>query len=526
VGELSTSTDLARTTIRSLIECGVNTFVLSPGSRNAPLSIALYEASKKGLVDLHVKIDERGAGYFALGIAKASNNYVAVVCTSGTAAVNYHPAILEAHHGADKLLVITADRPARLRSTGANQTTNQSNIFGDIKSHDFAAPIDIRALLIGGPVHLNIQFDEPLLPTDSNDWLAGLEIVPLESKNENCETISLTEKSVIVIGHDCGTFTVEEIREALAGLRLPIIAEDPISFPEALAHASLFLADEGIRNVLKTDQVIVIGRTTLSRSLNSFVNEAVRQIVIDPRMASVDSARSADQKLHQLPAFVGAPSIQYFDNWKLASDSAHADLHNLHQFSEHTAVRSIVAQLPNDAALFIGSSRPIRDIEGFSSPRKGITTFANRGLAGIDGNISTAFGIAEKFERSYSILGDITFMHDLSALVAPTSANLTIFIIDNNGGGIFSTLPQVGVEGFEKIFGTPQNVDLERVVTGYGINVEKVKTESDLKRVIAAQEKGLRVVIIEVPERSEMAAGLKVIYQSVSSAVRIGLNLA
>jgi 2-succinyl-5-enolpyruvyl-6-hydroxy-3-cyclohexene-1-carboxylate synthase len=163
VGQLSTSTDLARTTVRSLIECGVNTFVLSPGSRNAPLSIALYEASKKGLVDLHVKIDERGAGYFALGISKATNNYVAVVCTSGTAAVNYHPAILEAHHSANKLLVITADRPARLRSTGANQTTNQSNIFGDIESHDISHSIDVAALLVGGPVHLNIQFDEPLL---------------------------------------------------------------------------------------------------------------------------------------------------------------------------------------------------------------------------------------------------------------------------------------------------------------------------------------------------------------------------
>ena len=117
-------------------------------------------------------------------------------------------------------------------------------------------------------------------------------------------------------------------------------------------------------------------------------------------------------------------------------------------------------------------------------------------------------------------------MHDLSALIAPTTANLTIFIVDNNGGGIFSTLPQAGVEGFETIFGTPQNVNLERVIAGYGIKVEKVKSQSDIKRVIASHEKNLRVVIIEVPERSVMAVGLKEIYQSVSSAVRIGLNLA
>jgi 2-succinyl-5-enolpyruvyl-6-hydroxy-3-cyclohexene-1-carboxylate synthase len=526
MGQLSNSTDLARTTVRSLIECGVNTFVLSPGSRNAPLSIALYQASKRGLVDLHVKIDERGAGFFALGAAKSSNNYVAVVCTSGTAAANYHPAILEAHHGANNLLVITADRPARLRGTGANQTTNQINIFGDIKSHDIAAPIDIRALLVGGPVHLNIQFDEPLLPTDSNDWLAGLEIAPIESTNESCEALSLTEKSVIVIGHDRGTFSVEEVREAVAGLRIPIVAEDPISFPEAIAHASIFLADEGVRRALKADQVIVIGRTTLSRSINAFINEATHQIVIDPRMAGLDIARSANQKFHNLPFFDAHLSGEYFDIWNSASKSAHSELHNLQSFSEHTAVRSIVENLPVDCALFIGSSRPIRDIEAFVSPRKSVTTFANRGLAGIDGNISTAFGIAEKFERSYAILGDLTFMHDLSALVAPTTANLTIFVIDNNGGGIFSTLPQAGVAGFEEIFGTPQNVNLERVVAGYGIAVEKVKTHSDIERVIAARNQGLRVVIVEVPARSEMAAGLKEIYQSVSSAVRIGLNLA
>ncbi|CAB4532502.1 unannotated protein [freshwater metagenome] len=526
MGQLSTSTDLARTTVRSLIECGVNTFVLSPGSRNAPLSIALYEASKKGLVDLHVKIDERGAGYFALGISKATNHYVAVICTSGTAAVNYHPAILEAHHGANKLLVITADRPARLRSTGANQTTNQSNIFGDIESHDISHSIDVAALLVGGPVHLNIQFDEPLLPSDSKDWLAGIKIAPVSPKKESCDAIPITEGSAIVIGHDRGTFSVEEIREALAGLRVPIIAEDPLSFPEALAHASIILADEGIRSALKADQVIVIGRTTLSRSINAFINEAKLQIVIDPRMATIDIARTAEQKLHTLPFFDAHLSGQYFDNWNLASKNAHADLHNLDPFSEHAVVRTIAELLPEDSALFIGSSRPIRDIEAFAAPRKGITVFANRGLAGIDGNISTVFGIAEKFDRTYAILGDLTFMHDLSALVAPTAANLTIFIIDNNGGGIFSTLPQAGVEGFETIFGTPQNVNLERVVAGYGIKVEKVKTPSDIARVISANENNLNVVIIEVPERAEMAAGLKEIYQSVSRAVRIGLNLA
>ncbi len=160
---MSNSTKLAHSLLRQLIEVGVSDFVVSPGSRNAPFLIALGEAAKKQIIDLHVKIDERGAAFFALGIAKASNNYVAVICTSGTAAANFHPATLEAWHSNAKLLVITADRPARLRKTGANQTTNQVDIFSQIKTHDLSTEINLKPLLIDGPLHLNVQFDEPLI---------------------------------------------------------------------------------------------------------------------------------------------------------------------------------------------------------------------------------------------------------------------------------------------------------------------------------------------------------------------------
>ena len=174
------STKLAHSLVRQLIELGVSDFVVSPGSRNAPLLIALGEAADKKLIDLHVKIDERGAAFFALGISKASNNYVAVICTSGTAAANFLPAALESVHGGNHLLIITADRPERLRKTGANQTTNQVDLFQFIKTHDISSDIEIRNALNGGPVHLNIQFDEPLLPEGSVDWLAGLKINQLK----------------------------------------------------------------------------------------------------------------------------------------------------------------------------------------------------------------------------------------------------------------------------------------------------------------------------------------------------------
>ena len=197
---MTTSTNLARATIRQLIESGVSDFVLSPGSRNAPLSIALHQAKEKGLIELHIKLDERGAGYFALGISKATDNYVAVICTSGTAVANYHPAVLEALHSGNKLLVITADRPERLRKTGANQTTDQVGIFKGVHTHDLTSPSQTE--LTGGPIHLNLQFDEPLLPSDESDWLIGLSVKPPAIQSANPKVLQATGNGVLVVGYD------------------------------------------------------------------------------------------------------------------------------------------------------------------------------------------------------------------------------------------------------------------------------------------------------------------------------------
>jgi len=517
------ATDLARGIVREMLELGISDVVLSPGSRNAPLSIALYEAAKKGFIDLHVRIDERGAAFFALGLAKASDNYVAIACTSGTAAANYHPAVLEAHHAHNKLLVLTADRPARLRGTGANQTTNQTNIYGDVKSHDVASPLSIAPLLLGGPVHLNIQFDEPLLPSDENDWLDGLEIEMAAGLPELDGELRVGEGTVVVIGHDRGTFEAELIQDALLGADVPVIVEDPLSFPGALPHAALFLADEQVRERLRAKAVVVIGRTTLSRSINAFIAGAEKLIVIDPRMADLDVHRSAAQKFFTMPSIIGESSAT---DWWNAAEATAEIIRSDATWSEQNALRTISESIPDGSSLFIGSSRPIRDIEAFADVRDGVTTFANRGLAGIDGNISTAFGIAFEFENNFAVMGDLTFLHDISALGNVPDVNLTLFIIDNNGGGIFSTLPQAGVAGFESIFGTPQNVNLYRVIAGFSLDVEKVKTASDIERVINHPQSGVKFVVVEVPARETMASELKGLYQSVSKAVRIGLNLA
>jgi 2-succinyl-5-enolpyruvyl-6-hydroxy-3-cyclohexene-1-carboxylate synthase len=275
---------------------------------------------------------------------------------------------------------------------------------------------------------------------------------------------------------------------------------------------------------LRPDQIIVIGRTTLSRSINAFVKDCAEVVVIDPRASTIDTSRTAHQIFTQFPEGSCEKDRDWLGIWNTASQGAQHSLHL--EWSEQSAIAAITSQIPDGAALFIGSSRPVRDIEAFASPRSGLQTFANRGLAGIDGNIATAFGIAEKFERSYAILGDITFLHDISALANPSKANLTIFIIDNNGGGIFNTLPQSGVDGFEKIFGTPHNLDLERVIAGFGGKVTKVKERADLLHTIIHQTLGLNFVVVEVPDRASNAFNLKEITQSLVSAVRIGRNLA
>ena len=522
---MSNSTDLARQTIRKLIESGVSDFVISPGSRNAPLSIALHEAHSKGLIELHVKLDERGAAFYALGISKATNKYVAVICTSGTAAANFHPALLEAWHSSNKLIAITADRPERLRKTGANQTTDQVGMFPNIKSYDLIA--GTRFDLGDGPTHLNIQFDEPLLPNDENDWLSGLSVTAESIPPRNPKSLSVTGNGVIVIGHDRGIFSRQEVADFIESSGLPVIAEDPLSFKNAIGHASSFLNDEVIRNQLKPDFAIVIGRTTLSRSINSFIASAAKSYVVDPRISTIDTKRTATQVFFELPKLeITNLNPSWISGWHEISRIAAQEISNEESWSEQVALATISSAIPDGSSLFVGSSRPIRDIEAFAKPRTGIEVFANRGLAGIDGNLSTVFGISNNFERTFAVIGDLTFLHDLTALLSPPKTNLTVFVIDNNGGGIFSTLPQAGVTGFEELFGTPQNQDLVKLISGFSIEVTKVKTASDLNHVIAENWRGLRFVIVEVPGRVQMAENLIKTYSRISSAVRIGLNLA
>ena len=523
---INPSTLLARVIVRQIIEAGVKDVVISPGSRNAPLSLAFYQASANGLITLHVRIDERTAAFFALGITKASGRPVPIVCTSGTAVANYHPAVLEASHTNLPLLVLTADRPAALRRTGANQTTEQARIFGkavryfaDVSGTAYPMELPFNSLQ-SGPVHLNIQFEEPLVGDSDDSWLDALKISPptLFDRKSPGTFYTKSTRGVLVIGHDRAGFSLDAVTEFSKQLGWPVIAEDPLSFSGAISHASIFLTSRKVVEDLAPDTVVVIGRTTLSRSVNSLIASARKVIAIDPRMATVDSDRSASQKFLQLPAVeVNQPDSDYADAWKKYSLRTTKLISDISTWSEALIAREIASGIPTGTSLFISSSRPIRDIEGFAEARTGVETFANRGLAGIDGNISTALGIASQRNETIAVLGDLGFLHDLTGLIQKEEIKLKIFVINNDGGGIFSTLSQRGVDGFETVFGTPHGLDPAKIAQSMGVAATTISTQSELITELSKPITGFSVVVISAPDRDTNADFLKGIYNNISS---------
>jgi 2-succinyl-5-enolpyruvyl-6-hydroxy-3-cyclohexene-1-carboxylate synthase len=523
---VNNSTSLARVVVRQIIESGITDVVISPGSRNAPLSLAFFAAAEQKLIKIHVRIDERTAAFFALGIIKATDRPVAVVCTSGTAVANYHPVVLEAHHTNTPLLVLTADRPAMLRRTGANQTTEQARIFGKAVRYfaDVDGPVYPMELpldsLRTGPVHLNLQFDEPLLPDDSTDWLSEIVVAPKSFVNRaKSATLRLVgARGVVVIGHDRGGLTVEEITKFTKTLGWPVITEDPLSFPDAIAHASVFLTSQEIRSTLIPQSVLVIGRTTLSRSINAFINSSPITYVVDPRTATVDTDRQADRVFTSLPDLQGViQSDDWIATWNKVSERTKKLVASLDGWNEAVIARTIAAAIPNETALFVSSSRPIRDLEGFAVPRGGVTTYANRGLAGIDGNISTALGIAYAHKATIAVLGDLSFLYDLTGLINKEDINCRFIVINNDGGGIFSTLPQRGSEGFETVFGTPHGLNPAEIAKSMGVSAKQISSIKELEAEVKSPISGISVVVCDAPDRESNADNLKAIYESLKS---------
>ncbi len=571
----------ARALVAGLVAQGVRDVVLAPGSRSAPLAYALAAAADDGSVRLHVRVDERSAGFLALGLAKGSDPVapVAVVTTSGTAVANLHPAVLEAHHTGVPLILLTADRPHELRGTGASQTTDQVGLFGRAVRYDVDVPAadgrdgEVRdplavthramAAALGrrngfpGPVHLNLAYRDPLQPPVGAALAASpalpdgyrQAVVPPSARPAGSDPALAGDpaRTLVVAGDGAG----QDARRLAEAQGWPLLAEPSSGAcggPNAIqAYRSLLGVEELGADV---ENVVVLGHPTLSRPVQRLLARPdVSVTVVAPGGAPwPDAARNAATVVDGLadpwfttPTEPRDPS--FLERWRTASAAAAAVV-------DHAAgdaagpgplavARAVAAATTPDDVLVVGSSNPVRDLDlvlgldaGPGAPPPAVV--ANRGLAGIDGIVSTATGVALRRSggpgRTRALLGDLTFLHDVGGLLRgplEPEADLQFVVVNDDGGSIFATLEhgalaavsEAGNATFERVFGTPHGADLAALCRGYGVVHRQVENVADLREALANPVPGVEVVEVRVPRAGRLEES-RALHEEIVRAVR------
>ena len=544
--------------VQALWARGVRNVVLAPGSRSAPLALVLHRADAVGDLRLHVRVDERSAGFLALGLATGSRRPVVVVTTSGTAVGNLLPAVMEAHHTGRQVVVVSADRPERLRGTGANQTTVQAGIFGRFAPcADLAvdAPLDSVAAAVEeaccrvGPSQLNVQLDADLMPPDPNPatwWsrpeaaaepdraeLARADVAPPRSE---AVVLPIGPRTVVVAGDDAGPAA----RLLAEAGNWPLLAE-PTSGArigrQAIRTYRLLLGT-GLRDEI--ERVIVIGHPTLSRPVTSLITDpAVDVVSVRDRTGTATDPGRIATIVDEVPVVASPPAAQssvqrapgWFDRWRGADDalSGHIDEYLARRPGSPLAIASVVAEAVTEhTTLVVGSSNVVRDLDVMATPwppHEHRFVVGNRGLAGIDGTVSTAIGIAlgrDGASRTIAFLGDLTLLHDANGLlIGPDEPvpDLTLVVLNDDGGAIFAGLEQGApayAPAFERVFGTPHHTNLAALCLAHGIAHERITQPERLAAVLGSAPSGIR--LIEVPaaraERRAEANHLRDLAQS------------
>jgi 2-succinyl-5-enolpyruvyl-6-hydroxy-3-cyclohexene-1-carboxylate synthase len=526
---VTSSTALAGAVVSALRRAGITDAVLAPGSRSAALAVALYEADASGAIRLHVRIDERTAGFLALGLAKGSHRPVPVVTTSGTAVANLHPAVLEALHVGERLIVLSADRPAALRRTGANQTAEQAGMFGervlcvDVTpgDADSAAAALEAAVRRRGPSQVNLQFDDPLLP----DALGGVPALAVGDPDPDPATGSYARphlappdgsvrletgpRTVVVAGDDAGP----PARLLAERANWPLLAE-PTSGARTGTHAlrtyRLLLGGE-LGDAI--ERVVVTGHPTLSRPVTRLVSRSDIEVVSVRTAAGIctDPGRVA-RHVESVPVVETADHPDWVTAWREADRRMAAAVDEVAAEPSGLALQvaaEVAAAVTPEALLTVGSSQPVRDLDLMAPPfaaGQRRLVIGNRGLSGIDGTLSTALGAAlgRKSSRALAYVGDLTFLHDVNALVlGPTEPrpDISIVVANDDGGAIFSTLEQGGPafsSSFERVFGTPHGVSIADLCRATGTSHVEVRDRSGLRAALAADVSGIRVIEIRI----------------------------
>jgi 2-succinyl-5-enolpyruvyl-6-hydroxy-3-cyclohexene-1-carboxylate synthase len=535
---------------------GLRHVCVSPGSRSTPLALAF---ARHGGFEVHVHLDERSAAFYALGLARGSGAPVATVCTSGTAVANWFPAAVEASMACVPLILLSADRPPELRGTGANQTIDQVGIFGrfvrwsadgELPDAGRDAPRRWRSLAaravahalapVPGPVHLNLPFEEPLVPAavavavdlgpgsdgrpGGRPWRA-VSVPPHLPDGEAVERlaalVTATERGLVVAGGMDDT-AADAILGFARSAAWPIVAEPTSGLrtgPPALAAGALLLEAEPFAAGHVPDVAVQFGATPTSRSVLAAVARVGRLVVVTPPGTEADPNRAAAMTLRCDPSRLAealtprlTPRVRsaWLSRWmeadRLATSGVSAWLGGLGQeIFEGRVARDLAAALPDGSVLFAGSSMPIRDLDSFMAPRPGLRVVGNRGASGIDGSVSTALGLATAMRersgaRAFALIGDLALLHDAGALMWARRGghDLVVVVVNNDGGGIFSLLQQAELPEHEVLFGTPHGLDLAGLATAAGAGHRLVRRSAELVPAVRAATEQGGVQLVEV----------------------------
>ena len=555
---MSAATDtyvLLRAFVDELSRCGLRHACTSPGSRSAPLVLSL---ARNRSLQCHSHVDERCAGFFALGLAKRSGLPAAVACTSGTAVAELAPAVIEAREARVPLLVLSADRPAELRENGAGQAIDQLKLFGSAAKWFFEVSLDggagpqqlrfIRTLACRaywtalqdrpGAVHLNFPLREPLivdeqLPDDHSGRTGGRPHVRRTAASASSSTAE-QELSGLVVEARRGVLIAgrDERRNGLAraasnfaqAAGWPLLA-DPMSGARrgrgAIAHYDMLLRDARFAAAHEPDLVLRVGDLPVSKPLREWLAGlgSVEQVALDPEGAWQDPSSSVSRSLALEPAGVlerlavepaggvGGPR-GWLEDWRRADElaaGALAEVLDGHALCEPAVAAELGTLLPAEATLFVASSMPVRDIESFWAVREDPPrVLCNRGANGIDGTVSSAFGAAAAgAEPVVLLIGDVALAHDIGGLLAARRLGiaLTIVLVNNEGGGIFDFLPVAGIpeqELYDAHVVTPTGLDFRHAAELYGLHHEPVDDLDGLRAALGAALRARHSSIVEV----------------------------
>ncbi|MGW9856449.1 2-succinyl-5-enolpyruvyl-6-hydroxy-3-cyclohexene-1-carboxylate synthase [Staphylococcus hominis] len=497
---------------------GVREVVISPGSRSTPLAIA-FEAHPNIKTWIHP--DERSAAFFALGLIKGSERPVAILCTSGTAAANYTPAIAESQISRIPLIVLTSDRPHELRSVGAPQAINQVNMFANYINFQFDMPVAdgsqemlntlyyqmqiASQYLYGphrGPIHFNLPFREPLTPDleMTEDLKSEHKILPHYQKNidiQDIQDVLKAKKGLIIVG-DMQHQAVDQILTYSTIHDLPILA-DPLSQLRKFNHPNVITTYDLLYRShldIDVDFIIRVGKPVISKKLNQWLTRSnAFQILVQnndkidvfPTPPNISYEISANDFFRNL---VNEPTVNrkdWIEHWQsIEVQSRKAITQHISQATDESAfVSTLIQKLTKDDALFVSNSMPIRDVDNLLFDSE-IEVYANRGANGIDGVISTALGMAVH-KKVTLLIGDLAFYHDMNGLLMAklNDIHINIVILNNDGGGIFSYLPQKtsAEQYFERLFGTPTGLNFEYTAMLYDFSFKRLNSVTDFSQV-------------------------------------------